>query len=274
MIDQGSGTKAIQNYPHPPVKPQYAKCFSPWHRRHTAYNFGWYKTIAEVHEYAIKGCGICLQLLRTGTYSFYQDSLELVKGFCGQMSAYLSLDKAFWTVSARFYCYEDLSHYGISVDERKEVKKKWSAIAYPFSYSSPEHEYLEKITDDSRITCIMALCKEWLAKFDLDHECRDVSKIHPEALPTSLVNIDGDGARLCPDTSLMPTSTNYATLSHCWGLKKFLALNKSNISGFCGCIPFNSLTKTFRKAIVIARSLGFKYIWIDSLCIIQDDALD
>ncbi|XEV04563.1 hypothetical protein FSHL1_009850 [Fusarium sambucinum] len=72
----------------------------------------------------------------------------------------------------------------------------------------------------------------------------------------------------------MDTPTNYATLSHCWGLKKFLTLNKSNISEFSKRIPFNSLTKTFREAINIARSLGFKYIWIDSLCIIQDDALD
>jgi hypothetical protein len=53
-----------------------------------------------------------------------------------------------------------------------------------------------------------------------------------------------------------------------------LTLVKSNFSDFSQCIPLDSLTKTFREAIVIARSLGFKYIWIDSLCIIQDDPQD
>lgn len=34
------------------------------------------------------------------------------------------------------------------------------------------------------------------------------------------------------------------------------------------------LTKTFRDAVLITRSLGFAYLWIDSLCIIQDDPKD
>jgi hypothetical protein len=39
-------------------------------------------------------------------------------------------------------------------------------------------------------------------------------------------------------------------------------------------IPHCHLTKTFQDAIAIARSLGIAYLWIDSLCIIQDDAED
>jgi hypothetical protein len=39
-------------------------------------------------------------------------------------------------------------------------------------------------------------------------------------------------------------------------------------------IPYSLLTKTFRDAIDFTRRLGFRYIWIDSLCIIQDDIYD
>lgn len=39
-------------------------------------------------------------------------------------------------------------------------------------------------------------------------------------------------------------------------------------------IPSAALPKTFQDAIEIARYLGFGYIWIDSLCIIQDDSKD
>ncbi|KAK1502880.1 hypothetical protein CTAM01_04869 [Colletotrichum tamarilloi] len=35
-----------------------------------------------------------------------------------------------------------------------------------------------------------------------------------------------------------------------------------------------SLSKTFQDAVLVTRRLGIKYIWIDSLCIIQDSKLD
>jgi len=39
-------------------------------------------------------------------------------------------------------------------------------------------------------------------------------------------------------------------------------------------IPLAGLSKTFLDAIEIARNLGFSWLWIDSLCIIQDDKED
>ena len=40
------------------------------------------------------------------------------------------------------------------------------------------------------------------------------------------------------------------------------------------CIPFLEIPKTFQDAMIIARYLGFRYIWIDSLCIIQNSRGD
>ncbi|EHK19955.1 uncharacterized protein TRIVIDRAFT_155817 [Trichoderma virens Gv29-8] len=39
-------------------------------------------------------------------------------------------------------------------------------------------------------------------------------------------------------------------------------------------IPWNKLPKSFREAMQITRRLGVEYIWINSLCIIQDDSRD
>ncbi|KAJ9496009.1 hypothetical protein H2202_008532 [Exophiala xenobiotica] len=39
-------------------------------------------------------------------------------------------------------------------------------------------------------------------------------------------------------------------------------------------IPFESLPRTFQDAIAVTANLGFQYIWIDSLCIIQDSSED
>lgn len=39
-------------------------------------------------------------------------------------------------------------------------------------------------------------------------------------------------------------------------------------------VPTLSLPKTFQDAITVTRKLGFQYLWIDSLCILQDDLED
>lgn len=39
-------------------------------------------------------------------------------------------------------------------------------------------------------------------------------------------------------------------------------------------IDLEVMPKTFQDAVKVTRKLGFRYLWIDSLCIIQDDAED
>jgi hypothetical protein len=62
----------------------------------------------------------------------------------------------------------------------------------------------------------------------------------------------------------------YVTLSHCWGKLQITKLLRSNIDDFRSGIPLTGLPKTFRDAVVITQRLGISWLWIDSLCIIQD----
>ncbi|KAL2877607.1 hypothetical protein SGCOL_007135 [Colletotrichum sp. CLE4] len=66
----------------------------------------------------------------------------------------------------------------------------------------------------------------------------------------------------------------YACLSHPWGKRPLLRTLKKNLSQFADGIQWAALPPTFRDAIDFTHRLGLKYIWIDSLCIIQDDPLD
>ncbi|PVI07913.1 HET-domain-containing protein [Periconia macrospinosa] len=66
----------------------------------------------------------------------------------------------------------------------------------------------------------------------------------------------------------------YAALSHCWGTGPTLTSTKSNWQKLASNIPFEVLPPLFQDAIVIVRQLGLRYIWIDSLCIIQDSVRD
>jgi hypothetical protein len=64
----------------------------------------------------------------------------------------------------------------------------------------------------------------------------------------------------------------YASLSHCWGLIRFVNLTTKNKTQFMEeGIPWRELPKNFQEAIEVARFLEINYIWIDSLCMIQGD---
>jgi hypothetical protein len=66
----------------------------------------------------------------------------------------------------------------------------------------------------------------------------------------------------------------YITLSHCWGDPEQyipLKLLRENVQDFYRRIDHDSLPLTFKD---VCKALGVKYLWIDSLCIIQDDNAD
>jgi hypothetical protein len=64
------------------------------------------------------------------------------------------------------------------------------------------------------------------------------------------------------------------TLSHCWGTAEVTKLLKSNLESMCQLVPLDSLPRTFQDAIAITKRFGVRYLWIDSLCIIQDSVED
>lgn len=68
---------------------------------------------------------------------------------------------------------------------------------------------------------------------------------------------------------------DYLCLSHCWGKPaKALKTLQHNLLDFKQEIAWSSLPKTFQDAIIITRSLHQRYLWIDSLCIVQDNKDD
>ena len=66
----------------------------------------------------------------------------------------------------------------------------------------------------------------------------------------------------------------YLTLSHCWGDTVGCKLLSSNTHLYEREIPLQDLTKTFMEAIQLTQNLGFSYLWIDALCIVQDSEQD
>lgn len=79
--------------------------------------------------------------------------------------------------------------------------------------------------------------------------------------------------RICSGKSVA-LGTTYATLSHCWGDLELLTLTSETLESLQRGIEPYKLCKTFNDAIEIARTFGLEYLWIDSLCIIQDNLQD
>lgn len=66
----------------------------------------------------------------------------------------------------------------------------------------------------------------------------------------------------------------YITLSHRWNKQNIYKLTSKNFDDSIKEISLDNLPATFRDAVVFGASLGIFHIWIDSLCIIQDDEDD
>ena len=83
--------------------------------------------------------------------------------------------------------------------------------------------------------------------------------------------------RLC-DTKSFPTDTKYLTLSHRWSNPPSVTLNNANAEQFKSSIPLSEMLKpesmTLKQAVHVTRCLGFRYLWIDALCINQEEEQD
>ncbi|VUC32174.1 unnamed protein product [Clonostachys rosea] len=113
------------------------------------------------------------------------------------------------------------------------------------------------------------LVKTWLADCDETHE-KECSSRKPRDGPGRLISIQDDTVRLV-ETASLDTLPQYATLTYCWGKVPFLKLTQDTYAEFLAGISLDRLPQTFQDAIIVARRLGLSYIWIDALCIIQEE---
>ncbi|KAF2835105.1 heterokaryon incompatibility, partial [Patellaria atrata CBS 101060] len=66
----------------------------------------------------------------------------------------------------------------------------------------------------------------------------------------------------------------YAALLHCWGKEQKFITTRATLQERKKGILWQSIPKTFQDSILFALKLGIGNIWVDSLCIDQDDIND
>lgn len=125
-----------------------------------------------------------------------------------------------------------------------------------------------------------SLLKSFMRHCDTRHDCMkpQEASMSPTNSPTRLIDVGTDGKE---SIRLIKTDQDeqyrYISLSHCWGQmsddQRFCTY-ESNIKQRMANIPYDQMPATFRDAIRVTRAVGVRYLWIDSLCIIQKDAAD
>ncbi|KAK1751484.1 heterokaryon incompatibility protein-domain-containing protein [Echria macrotheca] len=133
----------------------------------------------------------------------------------------------------------------------------------------------------SRSICTSATSQLWRR---WTHQCLETHAIckslvsDHEFSPSRLIEVIADPGKADHQWRLVESNGQvtgaYVTLSHCWGTTLHTRLTGETMEDFLRGRPVSVLPKTYRDAMIVTLSLGLSYIWIDSLCIIQDDRDD
>ncbi|KAF2629229.1 HET-domain-containing protein, partial [Macroventuria anomochaeta] len=108
--------------------------------------------------------------------------------------------------------------------------------------------------------------KAWIDQCRDTHQVCSTSANEGTSRPKRLLRLDKD---ICLASPTEPV--RFAALSYCWGTNKQPITTNANLTTRYGYLEFSNLPKTLKDAIFVCRGLGLSYIWIDSLCIVQDD---
>jgi hypothetical protein len=127
--------------------------------------------------------------------------------------------------------------------------------------------FLENFDSDESFRLI----KSWLDTCVFHHPGCNSSLI--SQLPTRIIDVGMRGGQQDPLLFTPPKGykDSYIALSYCWGTAetKFV-LSKENSQLPKLTFPLAKLPKTLRDAIRITQRLGFRFLWVDALCIIQE----
>lgn len=127
----------------------------------------------------------------------------------------------------------------------------------------------------------VSIAAGWLKDCSKSHSaCYVSSSSDTTVLPRRLVDLLPDGQsgsyiRVVNSIDVDQTSDRieYVTTSHAWTHDQPL-LSRDSMSDLQSGLPLDQLPDALNKAIAITQRLGYRYMWTDSLCVIQDSMTD
>lgn len=136
------------------------------------------------------------------------------------------------------------------------------------------------VAESSASAAAFDRARQWLSHcLDNHPRCRDADlSEHHLAGPRRLLKLAaGDSGDLqLVDFDGSTARPEYACLSYRWGddLEGVLTTTRQNVDGHLAGICEGRLPGAIKDAIRVCRELGIQYLWVDSLCILQQDDVD
>ena len=240
---------------------------------------------------ALHGCHLCALLLRTFTPNETRVFSQEYQPFERQRYELKILPDSYgWILQITLYL-PALVHLGLGtiikqtllakIDEGPtSLKDRLSGV----SVRSSSHDLAivgQRCLSSTNLSEFsLSQVQRWMSLCVHEHvECRSISSIPglQPMLPTRLLQLEGDDEQLTVclvETCQIDRQVPYATLSYRWDdATKSVQLKKKNLK-FKVSLPVGKFPQTFRDAFYVARKLSIRYLWIDSLCIVQDCQLD
>ncbi|KAF2495157.1 HET-domain-containing protein, partial [Lophium mytilinum] len=117
----------------------------------------------------------------------------------------------------------------------------------------------------------LAIASGWLRNCLENHDsCKPPAE--NQKPPKRLINVGtGTQTPFLEEASCSSEHLRWLSLSYCWGGEPSKKLTEDNLDKLKNEISWNELDPTIQDAILVTRALDIPYIWIDALCIIQDE---
>ncbi|KEY64209.1 hypothetical protein S7711_03498 [Stachybotrys chartarum IBT 7711] len=179
------------------------------------------------------------------------------------------------TDAADIYIQDAIQAYGTSLLVIREGRdnedyKVWDLFAAADSPKLVPDLQHRVLVGDFSLRESLVRAKTWMSDCVNGHDTCKPSLAG--SLPKRVLDVAGNTVRLVETDG---QSEDYLALSHCWGDSRPPCLTvQATLARNMREIPWETMPNTFRHAIEVTRDLGFRYVWIDCICIIQDDADD
>ncbi|KAK7978609.1 HET domain-containing protein [Apiospora saccharicola] len=160
----------------------------------------------------------------------------------------------------------------VFVDKQKRFRigRKWYEI---FQIQDPNAQYDDNFAGIAKGNLLSESTSSDESFQTMKRWIQDCVQTHPDCpkggqfFPKRLVDVRRNRAVLRENADM----ASYACLSHFWGPNQSpIRTTIDTIQDFKAEIPWDQLSNTFQDAVDIYRRLDISYIWIDSLCIIQE----
>ncbi|KAJ4395972.1 hypothetical protein N0V93_000188 [Gnomoniopsis smithogilvyi] len=227
------------------------------------------------------GCGFCALLreaiLSTEAHDAWGCCIEggLTEAFPSQLEFAFTYCSGPWVgnglQSLEVKVTHEITNLCIHLRFRIEADPYCPAVAYWLELQPPASE-------DYHDNATTAFLKAELQKLPVDAENDDNSSYY---LPDRLIDVSTSNLRLVEGNRVKAGSAirqHYAALSYCWGppndADKQSKTTLETLGRHFQSLEFGALSAVLQDVVKTTRNLSIPYLWVDSLCILQDDILD